>query len=397
MESKPPVSFDDTSIAFSSRSNANLKKALWLFGVMNHPWLVKLGTNFLNFSLKLGLPVKSFIRATVFELFCGGETIEECREASLSLSEYGIGTILDYSVEGTEVEKDFEANTEEIIHTIEKSLIEPRNPFCVFKVSGIASNVLLEKVQQGIPLDAAQQAAWERVQERMDRICGAAAEAQTRIMIDAEESWIQDPIDQICYQLMAKYNQQKAIVYNTFQMYRSDMLKNLREAFHQAVTHNYQMGVKLVRGAYMEKERERAQDMAYPSPIHHTKEDTDADFNAALKFCVDNSQRIDICCGSHNEYSNYYLTVLMDKYRIKQNDPGVYFMQLYGMRDNISYNLAHKGYNVAKYLPYGPIKKVMPYLIRRAEENTAIAGQTNEEYNLIKSEIRRRKQVNNSR
>ncbi|MDH3709301.1 MAG: proline dehydrogenase family protein [Cyclobacteriaceae bacterium] len=392
MESKAPISFEDTSIAFSSKTDAALRKSLWLFGIMNHPWLVNLITNSVTIALKLGLPVKTLIRITVYELFCGGETIEECRETSLMLRKYGVGSILDYSVEGTELESDFDRHTKETLNTIRKAGTEPKNPFCVFKVSGIASNVLLEKLQQGIALTDEQQQAWDRVKNRMDRICKAAVEAEVRVMIDAEESWIQNPIDDYCDELMQRYNQQKAVVFNTYQMYRHDMLKNLREAFHRAVTHNYFLGAKLVRGAYMEKERERAQEMEYPSPIQPHKQATDDDFNAALKFCIDNNQRIDLCCGTHNEYSNYYLTVLMEKYNLKNGDPGVYFMQLYGMSDNISYNLAHNGYNVAKYVPYGPIKKVMPYLIRRAEENTAISGQTNYEYNLIKRELKRRKQ-----
>ncbi len=392
MESKAPISFEDTSIAFSSKTDAALRKSLWLFGIMNHPWLVNLITNSVTIALKLGLPVKTLIRSTVYELFCGGETIEECRETSMTLQKYGVGSILDYSVEGTELESDFDRHTEETLNTIGKAGIEPKNPFCVFKVSGIASNVLLENLQQGKAISAEQQQAWDRVKNRMDRICKAAVEAEVRVMIDAEESWIQNPIDDYCDELMQRYNQQKAVVFNTYQMYRHDMLNNLREAFHRAVTHNYFLGAKLVRGAYMEKERERAQELGYPSPIHPHKQATDDDYNAALKFCIDNNQRIDLCNGTHNEYSNYYLTVLMEKYNLKKSDPGVYFMQLYGMSDNISYNLAHNGYNVAKYVPYGPIKKVMPYLIRRAEENTAISGQTNYEYNLIKQELKRRKQ-----
>ncbi len=392
MQSKAPISFEDTSIAFSSKTDAALRKSLWLFGIMNHPWLVNLITNSVTIALKLGLPVKTLIRSTVYELFCGGETIEECRETSLMLQKYGVGSILDYSVEGTELESDFDRHTEETLNTIRKASVEPKNPFCVFKVSGIASNVLLENLQLGKALSSEQQRAWDRVKNRMDRICKAAVDAEVRVMIDAEESWIQNPIDSYCDELMQRYNQHKAVVFNTYQMYRHDMLKNLREAYHRAVTHNYYLGAKLVRGAYMEKERERAQEMGYPSPIQPHKQATDDDYNAALKFCIDNNQRIDLCNGTHNEYSNYYLTLLMEKYNLKNGDPGVYFMQLYGMSDNISYNLAHNGYNVAKYVPYGPIKKVMPYLIRRAEENTAISGQTNYEYNLIKRELKRRKQ-----
>ncbi len=380
-------------MAFSAKSNRQLLQSYRLFGLMNYPWLVNLGTKFIKLALLLKLPVKSLIKATIFKQFCGGETINDCGPTSLELAAYGIGTILDYSVEGTELEEVFEVHTAEMLETIEKARQEPVNPFCVFKVSGIASNVLLEQVSAQQPLNQAQQLAWERVLLRMDKIVAQAQQHDVRIMIDAEESWIQDAIDDAVQALMKRYNTDRALVINTYQMYRHDMLQKLREAFHHAATHNYYLGVKLVRGAYMEKERERAEEMGYPSPIQPHKQATDDDFNLALKFCVDNLQRIVLCCGSHNEYSNYYLTVLMDKYGIKPNDSRVHFIQLYGMSDNISFNLAHAGYNVAKYVPYGPINKVMPYLFRRADENTAISGQTNQEYRLIKSELKRRRAV----
>lgn len=391
MDVQPPVSFKDTSIAFSSKSDRALRRASRLFAIMNYPRVVNLGTNFIKLALYLRLPVKSLIRETIFKQFCGGETIEDCRPTSLKLNSFGIDTILDYSVEGTEEEEDFEHNTRETLNTIEKSAVPPENPFCVFKVSGIASNKMLKDRQNGHTLNARSQESFEKLQQRVDRICKKAHENGIRVLIDAEESWIQQPIDQLAYQMMEKYNGERPVVFNTYQMYRKDMNTNLREAFHQAVANNYYLGVKLVRGAYMEKERERAEEKGYESPIHLNKKATDDDFNKALTFCIDNIQRIALCCGSHNEYSNYYLTVLMQKYHLKPDDPRVYFSQLYGMSDNISFNLAHAGYNVAKYLPYGPVDKVLPYLIRRAEENTAIAGQTNQEYALIKSELARRK------
>ncbi len=395
MELKPPISFLDTSIAFSSKSDRALKRMQILFGMMNYPWLVNLGTKFIKLALKIGLPIKPVIKNTIFDHFCGGETIEECRSSSLELGRFGIDTILDYSVEGSENEADFDHTLNETLNTIEKARIEPKNPFCVFKASGLASNHLLEHLQSGKVLTEEQSQAWERVKRRVRRICQAAADNNIKVLVDAEESWIQQPIDALAYDLMRQFNTNTAVIYNTYQMYRSDMMQNLREAFHSAVSGQYYLGVKLVRGAYMEKERDRAEEMDYPSPIHPNKQATDDAFNQALKFCINNFQRIDLCCGSHNEYSNYYLTVLMNKYRIKPEDTGVYFAQLYGMSDNISFNLAHGGYNVAKYLPYGPIEKVMPYLFRRAEENTAISGQTNHEFALITREIARRKAETN--
>lgn len=391
MNTQQQVSFEDTSIAFSSKSDAALKKMHFLFLVMNYPLLVNLGTNFLKIALSLGLPVKGLIKQTIFEQFCGGETIEDCREKSLEMSKYHVGTILDYSVEGTEHETDFEQTLNEILNTVEKAGIEPKNPFVVFKLSGLGSNRLLEKIQLGEELGVEEQQAWDRVSHRVDKICGTAHEMGVRVLIDAEESWIQNPIDELAYKMMRRYNSDRPIVFNTYQMYRLDMYNNLKNAFHNAVMNNIFLGVKLVRGAYMEIERERADAFGYRDPIQNNKRATDDDFNKALKFCLDNLSRISLCCGSHNEYSNHYLTILMDKYNISPGDPRVYFAQLYGMSDNISFNLSNAGYNVSKYLPYGPVNKVIPYLFRRAEENTAMAGQSSREYALIKKELAQRK------
>ena len=390
MDLKQSVSFRDTSIAFSSKSDAALRKMYWLFRFMNNPQLVNLGSNLLKAALNLGLPVKPLIKQTVFELFCGGETIYDCRDKSLELNQYGIGTILDYSVEGSEQESDLETTALEILDIIEKSEIEPRNPYAVFKFSGIASNLLMEKLQRGEDLAKYEWQSWKKTRQRMDDICQASHQKGVSVLIDAEESWIQDVIDQLTYEMMEKYNRDGAIVYNTFQMYRKDMLNNLVEAYQSAIRNNYYLGVKLVRGAYMEKERDRAQEMGYPDPIQPNKKATDDDFNKALEFCVEHLDRIALCCGSHNEYSNQYLMELMEEKGIAGNDRRIYFAQLYGMSDNISFNLSNAGYNVAKYLPYGPVEKVIPYLIRRTEENTAIAGQTSREYSLIKQEIARR-------
>jgi len=391
MEVNQQVSFDDTSVAFSAKSDKELKKMYWIFGAMNSNLLVNAGTFFIKTALSLGLPVKGLIKSTLFQQFCGGESIWDCRETSQALARFNVGIILDYSVEGGELEEGFDATLQEILNTIEKASIPPANPFCVFKMSGLASNDLLQRKQLGTPLSPDETGAWHRVKDRVDKICKAGYQNDLRILIDAEESWIQKPIDKIAYDMMAKYNKERAIIYNTYQMYCKDVFAQLKTAFHYAVANNYNMGVKLVRGAYLEQERERAEKMNYPDPTQPTKEATDKDFNLALKFCIENKQRIALCCGSHNEDSNHYLTILMNKYGLKNDDPTVYFSQLYGMSDNISFNLAKAGYNVAKYLPYGPLKSVIPYLFRRAEENTSIAGQSSREFGLIKKELARRK------
>jgi proline dehydrogenase len=390
MDVEQSISFRDTSIAFSSKSDKALRKMYWLFRIMNNQALVNLGSNLLKIALRVGLPVKPLIRRTVFELFCGGETIYDCRQKSLELHQYGIGTILDYSVEGSEDESDMENTSKEILEVVEKSEIEPRNPFAVFKFSGIASNLLMEKLQRGDDLTQQEWQSWKRTRNRMESICKACYTKGIQLLIDAEETWIQDVIDQFTYEMMEKYNGGSPIVFNTYQMYRRDMYRNLVKAHELAVEKNYYLGVKLVRGAYMEKERDRALDLAYEDPIQPNKQASDDDFNKALEYCVQHLDRIALCCGSHNEYSNLYLTKLMENHGIARDDQRICFAQLYGMSDNISFNLSNAGYNVAKYLPYGPVEKVIPYLIRRAEENTAIAGQTSREYSLIKKEIARR-------
>lgn len=390
MQLKSNISFDDTSVAFEAKSNKALRKANLLFTVVNNPFMSKAATKSVKLALKLHLPIKGIIKNTVFEQFCGGETISESEKTINELADYHIGTILDYSVEGEENEHSFDATKEEILKTITKAKNSEHIPFCVFKTTGLGSATLFQKVQEDKELKEQEKAAFERIRTRVDEICRYAYESNVPILVDAEDSWIQDPIDKLAYEMMEKYNKEKAIIYNTYQMYRVDMLDNLRRAFHYATMNSYYLGAKLVRGAYMEKERERAQQMGYPSPIQPNKEATDNDFNKALSFCIDNKQRISVICGSHNEYSNYYLALLMEKHSMNNNDPRVYFAQLYGMSDNISFNLAKAGYNVAKYVPYGPVHSVMPYLFRRAEENTSVAGQSSRELSLIRKELKRR-------
>jgi proline dehydrogenase len=391
MDIRPKVSFEDTAIAFRYKSNGELRKANFIFTIVNHPFVSSLATGAVKLGMSWGLPIQGLVRATVFEHFCGGETIDKAEHTIQHLGEYNVKTILDYSVEGEQSEAGFDRTAEEILKTFDKAKTSPHVPFCVFKMTGMGDGKLFEKIQSGQTLTAAEEDAYQKVRDRVDRICKRSSDTGIPVMIDAEETWLQHPIDQIAYEMMARYNQRKALVFITYQMYRTDSLANLKDAFHRAAMHNYFLGVKLVRGAYMEKERERAAERDYPSPIYPTKEETDNAFNKALQFCMDNKQRVSVMCGSHNEYSNQYLTVLMEKHGLLPNDERVWFAQLLGMSDVISFNLANAGYNVAKYVPYGPVESVMPYLLRRATENTSVAGQSSRELLMIRRELARRK------
>ncbi|MEZ0607612.1 proline dehydrogenase family protein [Fibrella sp. WM1] len=386
-----PVSFEDTSISFSSQSDFKLRKTYWLFALMNKGWLVKLGTFFIKLALNLQLPIKGLIKNTIFEQFCGGETIRDCEKTIQYLHNAHVGTILDYSVEGEENEKCFDSTVLEILRTIERASESQDIPFSVFKVTGVAETELLEAVQRGDELSEADQAAFARVRERVQTLCQRAHDKNVRIFIDAEESWIQDTIDCLAYEMMDRFNHERCVVYNTYQMYRWEMYDQLTKATERAREKGYFLGAKLVRGAYLEKERIRSHEDEYQDPIQATKEDTDRDFNRAIDFCLTNRDVVSICLGTHNEYSCQYTIGQMKRMGIAPNDPHIYFAQLLGMSDNISYNLANAGYNVAKYVPYGPVEAVMPYLFRRAEENKSIAGQSSREFNLVKNELERRK------
>jgi proline dehydrogenase len=385
------VSFDNTEVAFSGKSDADLRRSFWLFRLIGSPAFVKIGKGLMNFSIKLHLPIKGLIKATIFKQFVGGETIEECTRTINALGKFNIGTILDYSVEGKESEQDFDHCCEETIATIERSKKEPHIPFCVFKVTGLARFALLEKVSANEKLSQEEIDEFARIKARVEKICTKAHEYKKPVFIDAEESWIQQAIDDLADEMMIKFNKSSAIVYNTFQLYRKDRLDFLGKSFAKAESHNYFLGAKLVRGAYMEKERERALKMNYPSPIQDSKEDTDRDYNAAVIFCVDHIDKIAFCAGTHNEESSLLLVKALEEKNIMHNHPHVFFSQLLGMSDHISFNLSNEHYNVAKYVPYGPVKEVLPYLIRRAQENTSVKGQTGRELSLIIKEKQRRR------
>jgi proline dehydrogenase len=391
------LSFEDTSIAFQSKSDFELKKSLYLFAIMNKNWIVKIGTFWVKLFLWLHFPIKKIIKLTVFGQFCGGETLIECNKTITDLSKNNIGTILDYSVEGEGSEKSFEITMEEILLTITKAKDNSDIPFSVFKVSGIGDSEVLASVQKGALLDESETVAFENIKKRFNKIADFAAEQKVRLFVDGEESWIQNTIDQLANAAMEKHNKTEVYIFNTYQLYRNDILQNLKSITAEAKEKSFKVGAKLVRGAYMEKERERAHEENYAEPIHLTKEAVDIDYNLAIDFCLANRDHIAICVGTHNEFSCKYLVEGMQKLNIPASDMRFYFAQLLGMSDNISYNLAQAGYNVAKYVPYGPVDAVMPYLFRRAEENTSMAGQSSREYKLLQAEYQRRLELKKSK
>jgi len=383
--------FEDTAVAFRYKSDAAVRKAHLIFSLLNHPWLSALASSAATLALKLRLPVETIIRKTVFDVFCGGESIDTTTVVIERLAKYGVHTILDYSVEGEHTEAGFDHVMGETIRTLERASKSPHIPFSVFKVTGLGPVDLLGKVHNKVSLTDDESATFKRLQHRVHAICQRAHELNIPVLIDAEETWIQDPIDDLAYAMMKRYNKTQAIIFNTFQLYRTKGLASLKDAFHVATKEGFKLGAKIVRGAYMEKERARAEELGYDSPIHPHKLATDKDFNEGLEFCVQNINGIALMCGSHNEFSNHHLTTLMAEHNIDPADERIWFAQLYGMSDNISFNLSNKGYRVAKYVPYGPVRSVMPYLLRRAAENTSVAGQSSRELVLIRKELNRRK------
>ncbi|HKG08037.1 MAG TPA: proline dehydrogenase family protein [Pedobacter sp.] len=387
---KKSLNFDDTKVAFRNKTNTELNAAYLLFKIISSNFLTKVGPPITNFFLTIGLPIKGIIKATIFKHFCGGETIAECEHTIEQLSSGKVGTILDYSVEGEDEELVFDFTCEEIIRTIERGAGDDRIPITVFKITGIGRFGLLEKMDTRQKLTETEEAEFEKVSQRCQRICKMAFDKKVPVMIDAEESWIQDTIDRLALNMMERFNKESIIVYNTYQMYRHDKLNSMKANHLIAMAEGFILGVKMVRGAYMEKERKRAAEMNYTSPIQPTKDATDKDYDESLVYAIEHIETIAIVCGTHNEESSKLLAQLLDDHGIKHDHPHVYFAQLLGMSDNLSFNLSDAGYNVAKYVPYGPVKAVMPYLFRRAQENTSIAGQTSRELSLIIREKKRR-------
>lgn len=385
------LNFNNTENAFSLKTDSQLDRAYFLFKLIANQPLVRIGTAVTNFAIKAHLPVESLIRATVFDHFCGGTTEEECLPVVDRMFENGVCSVLDYSVEGKEEEEQFDATLEKILKILNFVKEKDAIPFAVFKPTGFGRIDLYEKIGNNEELSAEEQAEWERVLNRFDVVCKRAHEMDVALLIDGEESWMQDAADTIVADMMRKYNQEKAIVYNTLQMYRWDRMDYLKKLHVDAKAQGFHIGMKLVRGAYMEKENAKAQEKGYTSPICVSKEATDENFDTAVAYMLDHLDCMAVFAGTHNEESSYKVARIMEAKGVANNDPRVWYGQLYGMSDHISFNLAKEGYNVAKYLPFGPVRDVMPYLIRRAEENTSVAGQTSRELSLLKQERKRRK------
>lgn len=391
------ISFDNTENAFAYKSDKDLKRAKFLFTSMNYQWVVDAGVRLTPFAMKTGLPVRGLIRDTIFQQFVGGETLEETASVANILSKFGVDVILDYGIEAKDGEDNFERVTQQFINVINFAATQPHIPFISIKITAFARFKLLQRLHEaprlrsGIHDNEAEEEEWQRVRERMYRICSVAAEKNVGVLVDAQESWIQDPIDRLTIEMMEIFNKEKPIVYNTIQLYRQDRLHFLQLSYGIAKRKNFILAVKLVRGAYMEKERSRAAQKGVQTPIHINKQGTDTDYNAALAFCIENIENIACIVASHNEESNLLAVQLMEKKGLPSNHPHLHFSQLYGMSDHISFNLAKAGFWVSKYLPFGPLKEVIPYLMRRAQENSSVSGQTGRELSLIKKELKRRK------
>lgn len=397
------ISFDDTKTAFAYKSDKELRNARFLFSSMSKNWLVKLGLWLTPRALKLKLPIKGIIRNTIFKQFVGGETLRETEKAGLNLARFNVQIILDYGVEGKQVEDSYDHARDEFIRVINFAAEQDNIPFMSIKLTGMSRFELLEKIGESTvyadvvkgklnldKLSTQEKEEWQRVCDRMVQICKVAAEKQIGVMVDAEDSWIQDPVDALTTQMMEQFNRDRVIVYNTAQLYRHDRLQYIKDVNEYAKGSGFTLAFKLVRGAYMEKERERALEKGYPSPINPDKESTDKMFNDAVRYCLDSESNIYTLIGSHNEASNMLGAELIEINNMPYDTRKVFFSQLYGMSDNITFNLAKAGYNSTKYLPFGPINDVIPYLMRRAEENSSLGGQTGRELNLIKKEIKRR-------
>lgn len=383
--------FDNTEIAFASKSDADLERAYFLFRLIANQPLVKIGTHVAQFALKSHLPVEGLIRASVFDHFCSGTSAEESLEVVNVLADQKVYAVLDYSVEGAKEEISLDDCLTNILATIELSAQSENIPFTVFKPSGFGAFDLYEKVSFNKALTTEEKAAWERVRQRFIACCDLAQKTGMKLLIDAEESWIQPAINLIVEEMMALYNRESAIVHTTAQMYLKDKLSYLKKLKDKAKAEGFIAGVKLVRGAYMEKERQIAEEKGWSDPICSTKEDTDINFDQAWKFILENLSHFSLYFGSHNERSTYAIIAAMAENQIPKDHPQLWFGQLYGMSDHISFNLAHHGYKASKYLPFGPVRDVLPYLIRRAEENTSVAGQTVRELELLQKERKRRK------
>ena len=384
--------FNDTKIAFAEKSTAQLEKAKWMFTAIKYPSLTNVGINVLNFTIKNNFPlVTDLVKNTLFEQFCGGETREQSMKVVDKMFKHHVGSIFDYAIEGKEEEAAFDTTCQEIKENIKFAIGNPAIPFVVFKPTGFGRLDLYADVSAGKELTSSEKEEWQRVRNRYEEVCKMAYDNKVILMIDAEESWMQDAVDHLVNEMMEKYNKEKAYIWNTIQMYRTGRLEYMAQDLERAKSKNYFLGYKFVRGAYMEKERERAAEKNYPDPIQPTKEATDDNYNAAVDFVLENLDRVAAFFGTHNEKSTELAIDKMKTLGLAHDDERLHFGQLYGMSDNITYWLGENKYNACKYLPYGPVKDVVPYLTRRAQENTSVAGQTGRELSLIQKELERRR------
>ncbi len=382
--------FDDTETAFKLKNDSELERAYFLFKMIANEPLVRIGTAVTKFAINIHLPVEGLIRSTVFDHFCGGVNEKDCMPVVDKLYSTDVYSVLDYSVEGKEEEVQFDATVKKVVELTRFAEKKPAMPFSVFKPTGFGKFKIWQKLTENELLTEIEEKHWKRIQQRYEEVCSKALDCNISLLIDGEESWMQDSADSMCELMMEKYNKEKAIVFNTLQCYRWDRLDYLKAMHKKAKTKGYKLGFKVVRGAYMEKENDRAEEKGYKSPICNSKKETDDNFNAVMNYIFDNLEDISLFLGTHNENSTYLAMEIMDAKGLSKDDKRVWFGQLYGMSDHISYNLASEGYNVAKYIPFGPVRDVMPYLIRRAEENTSVAGQTSRELTLLKKEKERR-------
>ncbi len=385
------LNFNNTEIAFSSKNDKELKRTHFIFKLMNSNFLVKIFSKVGLYAIRWGLPFsKKAVKSTIFPIFCGGENLLDCQVAIDHLEDYNTLTILDYGAEGKSTESELDVVLEENIKAVEMAASNNSVPVISVKITGLVDNIVLEKLDENIELNEGEKRQYDLLLNRLNKICERAEGLKVGVFIDAEESWIQRTIDKLALDMMLLYNKEQCIVYNTYQLYRHDKLEQLKNDHQWAQSEGLFFGAKIVRGAYMEKERNRAEELSYPSPIQKDKESTDKDFNLAIDYCIHHYETISLCCASHNLYSNEYQARLIHEAGLDKSHPHLNFCQLYGMSDYITFNLAEAGYNVAKYVPYGPVKEVIPYLIRRAQENASITGEMSRELSLIDKEIGRR-------
>lgn len=385
------IDFEDTKTAFGIKSDRDLRRAYFLFKLISYPTLVKIGNPIIQVCSALRVPIGWIVKPTAFKHFVGGETLQACQPTVEKLKRAHVFSILDYSVEGKKTDKAINAALQETLRAVRHAGNNPDIPFAVFKPTAFGNCRALEILSGASVPDREVIQEGDKFRSRIDQLCKNAFENDVPIMIDAEDTFYQNFIDQVVMDMMRKYNYKRAIVFNTYQMYRHDRIGVLEADIQTAREEHFYLGAKFVRGAYMERERERARRLRYEDPIQPDRESTDRDYNLALKISMDNLDVVSIFNGTHNEYSSMYLTELMQERHIKPADNRIWFSQLYGMSEHISFNLAAAGYNVAKYVPYGPVRFVLPYLMRRVEENTSVKGQTSRELSLIKKERQRRK------